>query len=59
MEEMLGVDHGERVAELIEKMDARRLVPEIDWDAVPALILGEGRGQLLSGYSTGPAHPVV
>ena len=49
MVEMLGVDHEERVAELIDRMDARRLAPEIDWDAVPPLIRGEGRGQLLSG----------
>lgn len=49
MVEMLGVDHEERVAQLIDRMDARRLAPEIDWSAVPPLILGEGRGQLLSG----------
>lgn len=49
MVEMLGVDHEERVAELIDRMGARRLVPEIDWDEVPGLILGEGRGQLLNG----------
>lgn len=49
MVEMLGVDHEERVAELIDRMDARRLAPEIDWGSVPPLVLGEGRGQLLSG----------
>ncbi|MFQ5341453.1 MAG: HD domain-containing protein [Anaerolineae bacterium] len=49
MVEMLGVDHEERVAELINRMDARRLVPEIEWGSVPPLVLGEGRGQLLSG----------
>lgn len=49
MEEMLGVDHEERVAELIARVDALRNVPQIDWDAVPSLILGEGRGQLLNG----------
>jgi HD superfamily phosphohydrolase len=48
MIEMRGVDHEERVAELIERMGARRLAPDIDWDVVPALILGKGRGQLLS-----------
>ncbi len=48
MKEMLGVDHEERAAELIERMGARRLAPEVDWDAVPALVLGKGRGQLLN-----------
>lgn len=49
MEEMLGVDHEHRAAAVIQAMGAAERVPELDWAQVPHLILGRGRGALLSG----------
>ena len=49
MAEMLGVDHEQRAAQVIQAMGAAERAPELDWSQVPDLILGRGRGALLSG----------
>jgi len=49
MVEVLGVDHEQRAEQVIQAMRTAERVPEIDWTQVPELILGRGRGALLSG----------